>query len=895
MFAARRALYTVSARPVLHVAPRIAVATRSYADKQGAPTKSHPDATMPHITEETKAYERIYEKGKPTTDQSPVEDEGVTAQELIEGDAEAEKNAPEVVKENLNKFAVPEPLEKGKYDDIVQLFVGVIMKDGKKARAQNVLQKAFDVLKLKTGGNPLQAFAEAMERAAPLMSIRTSVKGTKKVQVPVPLNERQRHRHGIRWIIKHSESRKHKELHLRIADELLAVLDGTSNVFNDKFEVHRQCLLNRASASKLVDVDAQDESGTTPLIMAACFGRTDVVKALLEAHADVNKQDKYGWTATMWASNNNHPDLIKELVAHGASTTTKTTSGRTALDFAAPETSTEVAGFLTRGNDDSPEIGTLGMMAGSDDWYDRGGFSEDRFEEQMAEDEFQKRLMMESAANLEVDLSSLGLDDTTDSPFLEEIDEGPSFDYSRCLPSQMFVFSEEDLPHIFDVVITRMQPVRSPAQKPVPANVLFLCARFAHYFSTPELMMKLLDGAVLRIQDVTKKRAEDMANLAFWISNCTLLLYHMKKDQGLVGVTIPHQQEISELINDIWMLLIQDAERRLDKVLDAGMLDNETIPGLQNVQFENEWRLFRSRKKEAPVEGVRPPSPRRRAGPSPRNITSLLSSTLFVMEAYDVHPVIIAQTFSQLFFWVGGELFNRIITKKKYLARSRAMQIRMNVSALEDWATRTNILRKEEQSEMSSQPSIHEAARHHLIPVNQLLQWLQVLSSIGDDVDALETTRESLHRLTLPQLARAVRDYRYEVGEGKLSSAVKKIIFDVPTQKADEKQKIDSLADHLYEEEDAITLDTTYMLPFKLATTTEMILAYGAGIGGTNRERERRYTPFLPAEFLDKLDAEKKKAQGEIESGSNGKTWEEEAAGIEDLRRADLSTVEARW
>ncbi|GAO50592.1 hypothetical protein G7K_4716-t1 [Saitoella complicata NRRL Y-17804] len=646
---------------------------------------------------------------------------------------------------------------------------------------------------------------------------------------------------------------------------------------------------------KLVDVDAQDESGTTPLIMAACFGRTDVVKALLEAHADVNKQDKYGWTATMWASNNNHPDLIKELVAHGASTTTKTTSGRTALDFAAPETSTEVAGFLTRGNDDSPEIGTLGMMAGSDDWYDRGGFSEDRFEEQMAEDEFQKRLMMESAANLEVDLSSLGLDDTTDSPFLEEIDEGPSFDYSRCLPSQMFVFSEEDLPHIFDVVITRMQPVRSPAQKPVPANVLFLCARFAHYFSTPELMMKLLDGAVLRIQDVTKKRAEDMANLAFWISNCTLLLYHMKKDQGLVGVTIPHQQEISELINDIWMLLIQDAERRLDKVLDAGMLDNETIPGLQNVQFENEWRLFRSRKKEAPVEGVRPPSPRRRAGPSPRNITSLLSSTLFVMEAYDVHPVIIAQTFSQLFFWVGGELFNRIITKKKYLARSRAMQIRMNVSALEDWATRTNILRKEEQSEMSSQPSIHEAARHHLIPVNQLLQWLQVLSSIGDDVDALETTRESLHRLTLPQLARAVRDYRYEVGEGKLSSAVKKIIFDVPTQKADEKQKIDSLADHLYEEEDAITLDTTYMLPFKLATTTEMILAYGAGIGGTNRERERRYTPFLPAEFLDKLDAEKKKAQGEIESGSNGKTWEEEAAGIEDLRRADLSTVEARW
>ena len=51
------------------------------------------------------------------------------------------------------------------------------------------------------------------------------------------------------------------------------------------------------------------------------------------------------------------------------------------------------------------------MSAGfSDDFYD-SGLAQDRFEEEMAENELKRRMMMESAINLEVDLSSLGLDE----------------------------------------------------------------------------------------------------------------------------------------------------------------------------------------------------------------------------------------------------------------------------------------------------------------------------------------------------------------------------------------------------------------------------------------------------------------------------------------------------
>lgn len=45
-------------------------------------------------------------------------------------------------------------------------------------------------------------------------------------------------------------------------------------------------------ARQYLNLDAQDEDGTTPLIYAACFGHLDVLYALINAGADVNAQDK---------------------------------------------------------------------------------------------------------------------------------------------------------------------------------------------------------------------------------------------------------------------------------------------------------------------------------------------------------------------------------------------------------------------------------------------------------------------------------------------------------------------------------------------------------------------------------------------------------------------------
>ncbi|WEW54943.1 hypothetical protein PRK78_000370 [Emydomyces testavorans] len=706
-----------------------------------------------------------------------------------------------------------------------------------------------------------------------------------------------------------------------VADETMSderkrdILQRTLNMAASNGDVTRVKKILNGGARQYVNVNLPDEDGTVPLIYASCFGHHEVVSALLEAGAHVDKQDRNQWSALMWAMTNRHKTIAKILLDYGASPDIRSSSGGTAFDFVQP--GTDISNYL---HENGYHFRSPGIES---DFYD-SGFVHGRFEEEIAESEMKRRMMMEeSAINLEVDLSSLGLDEKLDSP--DDFEDQQEFVWDRCLHDQMFVFQENELDRILDIVITNMTPQRSPSQKPIPANVLFLCARYAHYHASPELLATLLLSATERINHVVEKHQWDMTILAFWISNATLLLHYLKKDGELVSATIEFQLHLAELINDIFILVIRDAERRMDKFFDNAMLEHETIPGFEDVHFQNEWKLFRSKSKvkpEPPEKRFRPPSPKRRAEISPRNITSLLSSTLFVLDLYDVHSVITVQILSQLYYWLGAELFNRIMTTKRYLARTKAMQIRMNVSALEDWARSNN--RQPEHYENGSTTctgeSTVEAARRHLEPVIELLQWLQCFSSLGDDLDSLVATLQQLPRLTPTQLLHAVKLYRPEVGEKGLPKSAMKyltalkddpsLLFrptspkpeDAPKSlKAGEGPTIPTIAtgssssgpdqghggnpaepprpktpqlqppssSQLQQqsplqaspqpsisatERTSLLLDPSMTLPFSLPTSTDMLISYGAGFGGTNRDRERKYIPTVPTEFLARFD-----------------------------------------
>ena len=127
------------------------------------------------------------------------------------------------------------------------------------------------------------------------------------------------------------------------------------------------------------------------------------MSTLLDAGASVDRQDRNQWTALMWAMTNRHKDIAKILLDHGASPDVKSSSGRTAFDFAPPNG--EMSDYL---HENGYTIGDAGVSGG--DFYD-SGFSQERFEQEMEENEMKRRMMMESSINLEVDLASLGLDE----------------------------------------------------------------------------------------------------------------------------------------------------------------------------------------------------------------------------------------------------------------------------------------------------------------------------------------------------------------------------------------------------------------------------------------------------------------------------------------------------
>ncbi|KAH8707747.1 Dilute domain-containing protein C25B8.08 [Beauveria bassiana] len=679
-------------------------------------------------------------------------------------------------------------------------------------------------------------------------------------------------------------------------------LQKSLNMAASNGDVEKITKMLAGKAKTYIDVNAADEDGTPPLIYASCFGHEGVVKALIDAGVDVNKQDQNQWSALMWAMTNRHKNIAKLLLDNGASSDQKTSSGRTAFDFVPPDS--DMSFYL---HDNGYNIGNAGM---GDDFYNPG-FSQDRFEEEMAENEMRRRLMMESARDLEVDLGNVGMDDQPE-PAEEFEEEQQEFDWGRCLHDQMFVFQEHELDRILDIIITKMTPQRSPSQKPVPANMIFLSARYAHYHASPELLERLLVSAMDLINDKVEACQWDMTILAFWISNATLLLHYLKKDAGLLEATSEFQTQLADLINEIFILIVRDAERRLDKVLDPAMLDHETIPGFEDITFQNEWKLFKRKTavKEEPLEKrYRPPSPKQRAKPSPRNVTSLLSSTVFVLDLYDIHSVITTQIISQLLYWIASELFNRIMSNRKYLARTKAMQIRMNVSLLEEWARTNN--RQAEHYEGGETKSTGEttadASRRHLAPVIQLLQWLQCFSSLAeDDLEALVGTLQQLKRLTPQQLIHAATHYRAEVGEKRLPKSATKYLLGIQKEAALKRDRrrsraasplpkaggpdtsvpstpvknssgggnglsasppsaqstparggLDAEDGGWDDDEEAppnLLMDPALMLPFTLPSVTDMLISYGAGFGGVNRERERKYIPTVPPEFLEKLE-----------------------------------------
>jgi Ankyrin repeats (3 copies) len=187
-------------------------------------------------------------------------------------------------------------------------------------------------------------------------------------------------------------------------DEKRQTLQKSLNMAASNGDVARIRKLVGGRAKSYVDVNLPDEEGTVPLIYASCFGHSDVVAELLNAGAEVDKQDRNQWSALMWAMTNRHKQIAKLLLDHGANPDIRSSSGGTAYDFVQP--GSDFSQYLHENGYNFG--GGINSGLGDGDFY-QSGFDHERLDEEYAENEMKRRMLMqESAANLEVDLSTLG-------------------------------------------------------------------------------------------------------------------------------------------------------------------------------------------------------------------------------------------------------------------------------------------------------------------------------------------------------------------------------------------------------------------------------------------------------------------------------------------------------
>ena len=131
---------------------------------------------------------------------------------------------------------------------IVTRLVNSIMLDGKKGVAQKIVYDAFDIVREKTGNEPLDMFEKAMENIMPSLECKTRRVGGANYQVPLEVSPARRETLGLRWLTQYSRSRNEKTMSARLAAEIIDATNGVGGAVKKREDTHKMAEANKAFA-----------------------------------------------------------------------------------------------------------------------------------------------------------------------------------------------------------------------------------------------------------------------------------------------------------------------------------------------------------------------------------------------------------------------------------------------------------------------------------------------------------------------------------------------------------------------------------------------------------------------------------------------------------------------
>ena len=131
---------------------------------------------------------------------------------------------------------------------VLTKFINKIMLQGKRSTAENLCYQTFDLIREKTGKDPLEVFETAMKNVMPVLEVKARRVGGANYQVPIEARPDRRQALAIRWIVNYSRQRAGKTMVEKLAAELIDAANNTGGSVKKREDTHKMAEANRAFA-----------------------------------------------------------------------------------------------------------------------------------------------------------------------------------------------------------------------------------------------------------------------------------------------------------------------------------------------------------------------------------------------------------------------------------------------------------------------------------------------------------------------------------------------------------------------------------------------------------------------------------------------------------------------
>ncbi|EPZ45870.1 MULTISPECIES: 30S ribosomal protein S7 [Alicyclobacillus] len=140
---------------------------------------------------------------------------------------------------------LPDPIYGNK---LVSRLINKVMLDGKKGVSQRIVYGAFDLIRERSGKDPMEVFETAMRNIMPVLEVKARRVGGSNYQVPVEVRNDRRVTLGLRWLVNYARLRGEKTMEEKLANELLDAANNTGGAVRKREDTHRMAEANKAFA-----------------------------------------------------------------------------------------------------------------------------------------------------------------------------------------------------------------------------------------------------------------------------------------------------------------------------------------------------------------------------------------------------------------------------------------------------------------------------------------------------------------------------------------------------------------------------------------------------------------------------------------------------------------------